>query len=288
IDTVPLAYDLYEPTSSFSSSFNNSPIIFLHGLFGNKLNNRASSRQLSKLLNKSVYALDLRNHGLSPHANRNDTPSLAADVENFIIENKLNKPIVIGHSMGAKAAMAISLRRPNLLSQVISVDNVPAINTKTIDEFEKFAKYIHQLKKITTQITPKPVESLEEADHVLSSVESDRLIRQFVLTNIKRDYSKKNIGHTPLVLHSRIPLEIILKNLENIRSWEFDSKKSTWNGPTLLVRGLKSKFVPNEDLPKMKQFFPNYDLASIDSGHWIISEKHQEFINVVGKWIKEH
>jgi hypothetical protein len=39
----PLAYDLHEPTSPKTDN-QTAPILFLHGLFGSKKNNRAISK----------------------------------------------------------------------------------------------------------------------------------------------------------------------------------------------------------------------------------------------------
>lgn len=45
ISTVPLAYDLHEPAKPASDDPNRkSPILFMHGLFGSKKNNRSISR----------------------------------------------------------------------------------------------------------------------------------------------------------------------------------------------------------------------------------------------------
>lgn len=45
ITTVPLSYDLHEPAKPVSDNTNRtSPILFLHGLFGSKKNNRSISK----------------------------------------------------------------------------------------------------------------------------------------------------------------------------------------------------------------------------------------------------
>lgn len=51
IPTVPLAYDLHEaPLRNKSKDPNKvSPILFLHGLFGSKKNNRSISKYVSPL-----------------------------------------------------------------------------------------------------------------------------------------------------------------------------------------------------------------------------------------------
>lgn len=48
--------------------------------------------------------------------------------------------------------------------------------------------------------------------------------------------------------------------------------------PVLFVRGTKSKYVPDEVIPIIGRFFPRFQLADIDAGHWVISEKPEEFL----------
>lgn len=46
---------------------NEDPIIISHGLFGSKNNWRGLARRISEATKRTVYAVDLRNHGDSPH-----------------------------------------------------------------------------------------------------------------------------------------------------------------------------------------------------------------------------
>ncbi len=50
-----------------------------------------------------------------------------------------------------------------------------------------------------------------------------------------------------------------------------------YNGPTLIIRGKNSQYVPDEVLPVIGQFFPKFEVQDIDSGHWVISEKPEAF-----------
>lgn len=45
----------------------------------------------------------------------------------------------------------------------------------------------------------------------------------------------------------------------------------------LFVRGTHSKYVPDEALPIIGQFFPRFELADIEAGHWVISENPEAF-----------
>lgn len=41
---IKLAYDLHEPSNAKEGSARNAPIVFIHGLFGSKKNNRSMSK----------------------------------------------------------------------------------------------------------------------------------------------------------------------------------------------------------------------------------------------------
>lgn len=64
-------------------------------------------RALARDLGRPVYAVDLRNHGDSPHNPYHDYMSMADDVAGFIDEHKLKEPTLIGHSM----SVLLGLRR---------------------------------------------------------------------------------------------------------------------------------------------------------------------------------
>ena len=76
------------------------PLVILHGLFGNGLGWKPfATRFIVKRPNWSVYALDLRNHGSSPAATSLSIEEMADDLHEFIHENRLQQPSILGHSM---------------------------------------------------------------------------------------------------------------------------------------------------------------------------------------------
>src|SRR5688572_15982470 len=48
-------------------------------------------------------------------------------IADYIQQNKITKPIVIGHSMGGGMAMALAANYPNLVSKIIVVDALPCL-----------------------------------------------------------------------------------------------------------------------------------------------------------------
>lgn len=96
-------------------------------------------------------------------------------------------------------------------------------------------------------------------------------IRQFLLGNLFREPGEK-------VQKFRVPLDILGRSLGNLGDFPFkDPNAVRFEKPALFVRGTQSKYVPDDVLPLIGQFFPRFRLADIDAGHWLISEQPEAF-----------
>ncbi|QBM91072.1 Pimeloyl-ACP methyl ester carboxylesterase [Metschnikowia aff. pulcherrima] len=275
IETVPLVFDKHEPKNKPQTE--KSPLVFLHGIFGSRSNTRTVARQLANSMERNVYCVDLRNFGDSPHTERLDYPSLAADVERFVMEqNFAQKPIFVGHSMGAKTVMALALRRPEMPKMVVSVDNAPVA---TLAVQSLFPKYIRQLRY---SLEAEKRTKMSEVDADLALVEPAKEIRQFILKNVK-------LGGKSDVCRSKIPLSVISDAVVkgNIANWPYDHNVAKWTkGPTLFVRGTNSNYVPDEAIADIANYFPNFEIRDIEAGHWVISEKPAEFMDVLREFVE--
>lgn len=268
IPTVPLAYDLHATATPVGLP----PLLMLHGLFGSKANARSISRQLAKRTSRDVYCLDLRNHGDSPHTDRHDYPSMAADVERFINDHGLARPVVVGHSMGAKAAMALVLRSQSLCSGLIAVDNAPVEGAGT--GFHKFGKYIRALQTIEA----RKLTSLKECDALLAAVEPSLPIRQFLLTNMRP---------TPGGAYaSRVPLATLARHLDNVATWPYAAGQVRWTGDSLFLRGTQSPYVADEYIPTIGLFFPRFRMEDVDCGHWVLSEAPSASVDAITRFVE--
>ncbi|KAK8001816.1 hypothetical protein PG991_014038 [Apiospora marii] len=283
---LTLAYDHHTPSKD-GRDVTDSPIIVMHGLFGSKKNNRGISkslvltwksssslnRVLAQKLNRHVFAIDLRNHGESPHDHKHDYTAMADDVAGFIEEHKLVQPSLLGHSMGAKAAMALALAQPTLVRDIVSVDNAPV---NAILE-SSFGKYVQGMKRIEEAGVTKQ----SEADKILQDYEQELPVRQFLLGNLHRpspaDPQQK----------FRVPLSILGRQLDQMGGFPFtDPDRARFERPALFVRGTKSKYVPDEVIPLIGRFFPRFQLVDVDAGHWLISEKPEEFLKAVIEFLE--
>ncbi|MCJ1256591.1 hypothetical protein MMC24_004415 [Lignoscripta atroalba] len=197
---------------------------------------------------------------------------MARDVEEFIEAHALVLPTLIGHSMGAKVAMSVALRSPQTVGALIPVDNAPVDATLKSD----FAKYVQGMRKIQQAHVTKQV----EADSILKDFEEALPIRQFLLTNLVRPPDSRNLSF-------RIPVQILASALDNMGDFPFkDPEKVRYGGPTLFIRGTKSRYVADDVLPLIGRFFPMFKLRDIQCGHWVISEKPDEFRRAVVEFLQ--
>lgn len=242
---------------------NGQPFIILHGLMGSADNWLTQAKMLAN--DYKVYTVDQRNHGLSPHSEAFDYKIMANDIKDFINEHQLKKPIVLGHSMGGKAAMNFAIANPSMLDRLIVVDIAPK------------AYPIHH-DSIVEGLKAIPIDTLQtrnEADEILSKYVPEADVRQFLLKNLSR---KPSGGFS-----WKINLPVIDKNLELISAdIQFPG---SYDGPSLFVRGSKSRYVKDEDRAHIKELFPNSSLVTMDTGHWVQAEKPQEFVEVVKNFL---
>ncbi|KZZ94548.1 alpha/beta hydrolase [Ascosphaera apis ARSEF 7405] len=213
----------------------------------------------------------MRNHGDSPHNPVHTYTSMAQDIEAYIQENNLKKPSLIGHSMGAKAAMTVALRRPDLISSFIAVDNSPV----TAPLGRSFTRYAEGMRGIEAA----NVKSQKEADQILQKYEKALPVRQFLLTNLIRDQETGKYNF-------RIPVQILSNALDEMAAFPYKESDSVkFEGPAMFIRGTQSSYVKDESRPLIKRFFPNYQMVDVDAGHWLISEKPQEFKDAVTQFL---
>jgi pimeloyl-ACP methyl ester carboxylesterase len=177
--------------------------------------------------------------------------------------------------------MTLALRSPDLVDNIVAVDNAP-IDAALLSDF---AKYVQGMKRIEEAGVTRQAEAdkiLEEyekvsmsqpaASQVLQTYGLQSLtIRQFLLGNLYRQRDEKT-------QRFKFDLKILGGALGNLGDFPFkDPDEVRFEKPALFVRGTQSPYVPDEALPIIGRFFPRFELADIDAGHWVISEQPEAF-----------
>ena len=94
-------------------------VVLAHGFSDNGLCWSRTAQALEA--DYDVVMIDARNHGGSATAT-GDLSDLAADVAAIIVGLELDRPAVIGHSMGAATVAELAATRPDLVSRLVLED----------------------------------------------------------------------------------------------------------------------------------------------------------------------
>ncbi len=144
-------------------------VVMVHGVTDNGLCWTDVSLRLQN--SYDIYMLDTRAHGLSdPFTITDDGETLMKDVVGFAEAMKFEKPILMGHSMGAATVMRVGAEYPNLAKAVIMLD--PGLPRKNSGE---------QSAPVSRQGVPPRVQQREtEADPLAFRMFADpeRLVDQ--------------------------------------------------------------------------------------------------------------
>lgn len=98
-------------------------------------------------------------------------------VADFIKENKIEKPVIIGHSMGGVMALALAADYPELIGKIIVVDGLPCLQALMNPEFKSVEK--PDCSAMTSQII-----SASESDFYKMQTVS---VQQLMADTTKRD-----------------------------------------------------------------------------------------------------
>lgn len=251
----------------YGSSLNTRPLEILHGLFGSLQNWTSIAKQMSKT--RTVYALDLRNHGSSFHDSEHNYTAMAQDVRNFIKHHSISEFNILGHSMGAKVAMYLALEGAETnLSKLVLVDMSP----KSMPLSRTMRDYIVAMKEIDRRQVSNP----KEADQILVDAGiSEQAIRSFLLTNLKLMRGRYKF---------RINLESLYENFSKLGEFSFDDSRIC-NNSALFIAGTRSDYVLKSDLPKIHSHFPAGQVVWVDAGHWVHAEQPKFVIDRVNEFL---
>lgn len=238
------------------------PVVILHGLFGLSDNWVTFARSLSD--NFTVYLPDLRNHGQSPHSNLFNFAALEDDLLEFFEDHGLENVVLMGHSLGGKIAMFFALHHPSLVKKLIVVDI-------SLRRSPPSTEHQNLINAMWTVDFSKAISRSDVERQLQPLVKSEKL-RLFLMKNVYwRDREK---------LDWRLNLKAIDENLLTI--FEGITETGIYSGPALFVRGAKSPYVQDEDLPGIAQKFPGAVVKTIsDAGHWVHADAPGEFLAIV-------
>jgi len=246
----------------------NQPVVILHGLFGISDNWVTYGKRLSQQGYK-VFIPDQRNHGQSPQSDNFNYLALTDDLFDFIDENEIEDPIIIGHSMGGKVAMRFVLENPLLVKKLIVVD----ISLKAYGPRKQHLNIIKAMKSIDLA----SIKSRQEVEAELAKYIPEPRIRLFILKNLHRKSKDE------------FEWRLYFQGIEKSLSEMFDAIDTSikYDKPTLFIKGGASDYILLEDFEQIRYNFPNAEIVTIENAsHWVHVEVAERFYQLTSGFVE--
>lgn len=236
------------------------PLVVLHGLLGSLENWATFARGQSG--KRTVLAIDLRNHGGSPHVDGMSYRDMVADVVEVLNSLDIESCDLMGHSMGGKVAMALVLQHAAMIRHLLVVDIAP----------KAYPPRHQALLQAMTSMPLTELKSRKQADDWLAPTVKHPFERGFLLKNLGR-----NTGGD---FYWQCNLHEIARHYLKISS--FPPVDGIFTAAALFIRGGQSDYVADENLALIHQHFPQAELATIESaGHLPHVQTPAEFTTLV-------
>jgi esterase len=239
------------------------PVVLLHGLFGSGSNLRGLARSLAD--HYCCHLPDLRNHGLSPHSPMMDYPAMAADVIHYMDSHNIDSAHLLGHSMGGKVAMQAALNYSDRVKKLLVADIAPV----------KYPAHHNDVLQGLAAIKLQDIHSLADADTQLAAYVSEKPVRNFLLTNLKRN-ADGNYHWLPNLQAIEQQYHCIADGVSG----------APFSGETLFIKGSESNYLVASHRERVTALFPNAKTRIItNAGHWLHTEKPQIFNRMVARFL---
>lgn len=255
-------------TLSYDDQGAGPPLMILHGLFGSGRNWKVIATRLATT--HHVYTLDLRNHGGSPWTESMSYRELAGDVASVIERHGLGKTVVLGHSMGGKAAMVLALEQPRLLDALIVLDIAPV-------------RYEHSLSSYVEAMQGVNLGGMRRRDEV------DRVLRTRIPDSGVRAFLLQNLVYRDRRFDWRINLPVLAAHTGELADFPTIAPAHGFDGQALFLYGERSPYRQAAHDQEVRRLFPNAEIVVIPgAGHWLHVDQPERLTAEIRRFLDNH
>lgn len=197
--------------------------------------------------------------------------TIKKDVESYVARKKLQKPTIVGHSMGGSLALWLAAENPNTYKKLVIIDGLPSIGALMIPDFSSdkvtydnpFAK-----QQLAMEAEPFKQMAMQMAAGMTKNKEKQSLISNWMIQADRKTYVYGYVDLMKLDLRERI---------QNIKI------------PVTIMAAVS--FYPKPQVEKMfteqYQKLTKKEIIYVeDSAHFIMFDKAAWFLKEVQKQVK--
>lgn len=235
------------------------PTLLVHGWCGDHTHFAPQFEHFARRGHR-VVAMDLRGHGESDKPHQSYTVQLFADdLAWMCAQLGLEKPVVIGHSMGGVVTLALALSYPDLPSAIVMVD-APVVRPADaraalprLLEQQRGADYREAIRAYVSNVLFIPTDDQER---------KERIVQQM----------------------SSAPQHVVVSAFEGVRDYD-----PTEAGGALAVPGLyvaANEPQPRSDMSRFHEMFPQVlDGKTVGSGHFCQLEVPEQVNAMIDRFL---
>jgi pimeloyl-ACP methyl ester carboxylesterase len=189
---------------------------------------------------------------------------MAADVRALIRSERLDRPVVIGHSMGGKTAMTLALESPESVGRLIAVDIAP------VSYADRLTPYVEAMLSIDPRTTADRAEAMRQ----MSEKIPDATAVAFLMQNlaVRNDHFDWQLN-----------LPAIGAAIPELCAFPAELAARRFDGPATLITGSLSDYVTPADSAAFVEQFPRTQTVEIDgAGHWVHADQPAGFLAALG------
>lgn len=258
--------------------------MLLHGLASNRTRWTEFVRETSLTESRSVIAVDLRGHGESITRRKFSLPDWSADLAAILHQEGAAKAIVVGHSMGAQAALHFGTTHPEKLAGLVLIDPVfreavlPAKRSfvRNAPFYSFTASAIRALNAIGIHrgaLPPLDLHALDlKAREALASPDPEA-VSKFVAQYSSAKADLKHIPHANY-LQDMVEMFRALPSLSVITC------------PALALRSTVAGYQDDAVVTARLREMPRVEIQPIDCHHWPLTERPMEVRTAIERWIE--
>ncbi len=231
------------------------PLVLIHGAGGSHLHWGPTTRRLS---GRSVYAIDLPGHGRSPGAGSASIAEYVTAVSSWLRQIGLQRPVIVGHSMGGAIALSLALDLPESLGGLVLVgtsDHLPVNPT------------------------------------LLSMLERDETWRDAIDLIIRWSFSPGTEPRLVELSRKRMletPRNVIFGDFQACGRYDVQGRLGQIQIPTLVICGADDKMTPERNVRRLTQGIRDSRFTLVPgAGHMIMLEKPSILDNAVQDFLAE-
>ena len=231
------------------------PLVFVHGWTANR--HRWDHQTAHFSSGRRVIRLDLRGHGDSTGAGVPTIAELAEDVLALLDHLKVERFVLVGHSMGGMIAQTIALAHPARVERMVLVNSIGRMT---------YSRGRGLLMAASTLVP----------------------FKLFVAANIQRAFAP-GYPREEIREHVRAsagtPREVVMTLYGAMRAFDVLERAGEIRTPTLMVHGYHDVQLPVAQMLRMAKAYPDAEVRILDAGHELPLEKPAELTAVLERFV---